>query len=195
MDNYLRGIYLSVGSQQQDATSSAIQLIGILRKLDYPCHLSNVTGDNYTDIYGMFSNLFFSDVLLVKKFYENNLTPLVTSWQKGTLTQQLLYSFITDTKAWQIHLDDPTLDDLSEISSLLHDIRFPAVSLGKINLQLSPIDQIISRIRLFIESYPLLNIVPEKILRSRNLTKPVIMTLGYNAGEISPVDERSVSDD
>lgn len=190
LEKYLDNTYLQSGFQKQDATSSAIQFIGTLQNNYKVCVLSNITGRDYTDVYSQYLKLFIGDVDQIINFCSTTHVPLLAKYSRGNSAEQLVFKLVMNNAAWESLINDPKYTELTLIMKdelivqELSAIQIPGVALTRATIAIiDPVLKAISGLRDCESCAQLLSMVPRAILNNRNITKPVIMTVGYNAGE------------
>lgn len=103
-DNYINNSNQSI-VYELDATSSGIQLVGMLMKSKTLCTLSNVIGNKYTDIYSIFAKEFLQSIELGKEYIN------------------LLFSRL-DLPNIDSILNEPEIRDISLVTNMIEAIKY-----------------------------------------------------------------------
>jgi hypothetical protein len=194
LERFLDHSFFTTSYQKQDATSSAIQIIGKLQNDPRTCEQSNIIGNKYNDVYTQHAKLLEKDLAQAENMLITKIKPLMEEYKDGTENQKIIYELITQKTAWEIFkktkvtLSKKINEDLQVLKDL-RAFRFPLINVG--NLQEPAIDndaKIVFMIKEYLAAGKLLDLVSKEILINRNITKKLIMTKGYNAGKRTGVD-------
>jgi hypothetical protein len=183
LEKYKTGDY-STGSQQQDVTSSVVQLVGMLQNNAYICTMSNIIGKEYTDIYSVYCQLLRKDITKIIDFVNIILNPIVSNLNKNAYEGRC-HDLITKDQIWDEFIANPNADLNKQLDNpellLLYDLRLPLVSLTPYKYK-DKLKNIISQIRVFVKAEKFIKQIPIEILNNRGTVKKLIMMIGYNAG-------------
>jgi hypothetical protein len=190
LEGYINQTFLTTSYQKQDATSSAIQLIGLLKNDPFLCKQSNITGKDYNDIYMQFIILLEKDIKQLINMRKTIINPLLEKYKDGNPNEQITYELLTNDVYWREYKKDKKMTfekkihHDEQILAEIKNIRYPFINIVDLKtLDFNDHDKILFALKEYIKAAKLLLLIPYEMLINRNLVKKLIMTKGYNAGK------------
>lgn len=177
LDDYDHFVY------QKDATSSGIQIIGLLTRSKSLCKWGNITGTVPSDIYQVFQKEFETYHLQGKAFLEK-----FTVDHFSLTLEEFFTKHTMQNKPLQEILLEPTKSKDTNISKSLEQIllnlKIPGHIVGYVKMEdRHPTAEIIHKLRILLKIHKIMSSLPKQIFTSRKLFKKAVMTYGYGAGD------------
>lgn len=186
---------------QKDATSSGLQLIGLLMNNNHLCQISNVVGGAYCDIYQIEAEELQRKITKCKEFIEGTFKDLIIKYSRDNPVGDYFFQLLASDPFWEkekesrlritenIALLEKNNPGYKGLKKQLEALPVPNVNFDEeededkknIDPLRLPLAKIRGRLKLtkIIENNPDLS----PVVATRKAIKQVIMVLGYQAGK------------